>query len=79
MAIGRTRQTLEQLGRSLERDVASGQLRIREGAAHADDASAGVEAARWQLSMASDTARELELNLAEAQRLISGMSLEGEQ
>lgn len=79
VTVGRLRQTFDQLGRSLESDLATGLLRIGKGAPHADDPTGGVEAARWQLQLASDTARELELGLAEVQRLISGMSLEADE
>ena len=76
VAAGRLRQTFDQLGRNLEADLATGRMRIDEGSPHAEDPEGGVQAARWQLQLISDTARELELGIAEAQRLIFGMSLE---
>jgi hypothetical protein len=76
VAAGRLRQTFEQLGQCLEGDLATGRLRIGEGAPHADDPAAGVQAARLQLQLVSQTARELELGLGEVQRLVSGMSLD---
>lgn len=79
VAVGRMRQTLDHMGRSLERDLAAGRLLSSEGGPQAEDARAGVDAARWQLNLAPDTAREVELCLADAQRLISGMSVEAEE
>lgn len=79
VAVGRLRQTFDQLGRSLEADLATGRLRIDEGTPHAGEPEEGIQAARWQLQLISDTARELELGIAEAQRLIFGMSLEPER
>ncbi|MBO0743419.1 MAG: hypothetical protein J2P43_00245 [Candidatus Dormibacteraeota bacterium] len=76
VAVGRLRQTFDQLGRTLEADLATGRLRIDEGTPYAEDPQGGVHAARWQLRLVSDGARELELGIAEAQRLIFGMSLE---
>ena len=78
VAVGRLRQTFDQLGRTLEADLATGRMRIDEGTPHEEDPEGGVQAARWQLQLISDTARELELGIAEAQRLIFGMSLESE-
>jgi hypothetical protein len=79
VAVGRLRQTFDQLGRSVEGDLTTGRLRIEQGAPHAQDPEGGVQAARIQLQLVAETARELELGIAEAQRLISGMSLEDEQ
>lgn len=76
VAVGRLRQTFDQLGRTLEADLATGRMQIDEGTPHAEDPDGAVQAARWQLQLVSDTARELELGIAEAQRLIFGMSLE---
>ena len=79
VTVGRLRQSFDQLGRTLEADMATGRLRIDEGTPHAEDPERGVQAARWQLRLVADMARELELGIAEAQRLIFGMSLEPEQ
>lgn len=54
--------------------VDTGHLRIDEGTPHAEDPKGAVLAARWQLQLISDTARKLELGIAEAQRLMFGMS-----
>lgn len=64
---------------ALERDPPAGRHLSSEGGPRVEDARAGVDAARWQLNLASDTAREPELGLAEAQRLTSGMSVEAEE
>jgi hypothetical protein len=79
VAVGRLRQTFDQFAHCLEDDFRTGRLRIEQGAPHADNPQDEVMAARWQLEMASETARELELGLGEAQRLVSGMSIKPER